>query len=117
MKIVEYLAENYPVALMNSKNAWRLLGQESYSYEIAQVFDYDVTDLVVVVPSAMRATLPRVMQGFLKLHDLQIITRLPMILGVQSEHANPVFRYYLQEDPAKRRYLPVTVRPSVPKLP
>jgi threonine synthase len=113
MKIVEYLAENYPVALMNSKNAWRILGQESYSYEIAQVFDYDVTDLVVVVPIGNAGNITAVMQGFLKLHDLQIITRLPMILGVQSEHANPVFRYYLQEDPAKRRYLPVSVRPSV----
>ncbi len=113
MKVVEFLAENYPVALMNSKNAWRILGQESYSYEIAQTFDYDVTDLVVVVPIGNAGNITAVLQGFLKLHDLQIITGLPMILGVQSEHANPVFLYYLQADPAKRRYRPVSVRPSV----
>ncbi|MCP4371338.1 MAG: pyridoxal-phosphate dependent enzyme, partial [Deltaproteobacteria bacterium] len=35
MKIVEVLSEKYNVALLNSKNAWRILGQESYSYEIA----------------------------------------------------------------------------------
>ena len=29
MKVVEALAEKYPVALLNSKNAWRVLGQES----------------------------------------------------------------------------------------
>ena len=45
MKVVEYLSENFTVALMNSKNAWRILGQESYSYEIAQIFDYDVANL------------------------------------------------------------------------
>lgn len=28
MKVVEHLADNYRVALLNSKNAWRILGQE-----------------------------------------------------------------------------------------
>jgi threonine synthase len=113
MKVVEYLAENYPVALMNSKNAWRILGQESYSYEIAQVFDYDVGSLVVLVPIGNAGNITAVMEGFLKLLDLAIITALPMIVGVQSQHANPVYRYYLEADPAKRRFRPVTVRPSV----
>ncbi len=31
MKVVEALSEDYPVALLNSKNSWRILGQESYS--------------------------------------------------------------------------------------
>ena len=113
MKVVEYLSENYAVALMNSKNAWRILGQESYSYEIAQAFDYDVSDLVIVVPIGNAGNITAVMQGFLKLHDLRIITRLPSILGVQSEHANPVYLYYLESDPGRRRYMPVTVKPSV----
>ena len=32
MKVVEALSENYNVVLLNSKNAWRILGQESYCY-------------------------------------------------------------------------------------
>ncbi len=44
MKVVEALSETYNVALLNSKNAWRILGQESYSYEIAQDFEYDCLD-------------------------------------------------------------------------
>jgi threonine synthase len=113
MKIVEFLAEHYPVALMNSKNAWRILGQESYSYEIAQAFDYDVGHLVVVVPIGNAGNITAVVQGFLKLYDLGIITALPIILGVQSEHADPVYLYYLENDPQKRQFRPVTVRPSV----
>ena len=31
MKVVEHLAEHYRVALLNSKNSWRILGQESYA--------------------------------------------------------------------------------------
>ena len=42
MKVVEALADNYQVALLNSKNSWRIRGQESYAYEIAQTFDYDL---------------------------------------------------------------------------
>jgi threonine synthase len=113
MKIVEYLSENFAVALMNSKNSWRILGQESYSYEIAQTFDYEVGDLAVVVPIGNAGNITAVLQGFLKLHDLGIIESLPVIMGVQSEHANPVHLYYSEADPRKRRFRPVTVRPSV----
>ncbi|GLI34970.1 threonine synthase [Desulforhabdus amnigena] len=113
MKIVEYLSENFSVALMNSKNAWRILGQESYSYEIAQAFDYEVGNLVVVVPIGNAGNITAVLQGFLKLFDLGIIASLPTIIGVQSEHANPVYLYYLEAQPQKRQFRPVTVRPSV----
>lgn len=113
MKVVEYLSDHFVVALMNSKNAWRILGQESYSYEIAQNFDYEVGDLVVTVPIGNAGNITAVMQGFLKLHDLGIIPTLPAILGVQSEHANPVYLYYLEPAKEKRRFEPVTVRPSV----
>lgn len=113
MKVVEYLSENYSVALMNSKNAWRILGQESYSYEIAQHFDYEVGDLAVFVPIGNAGNITAVLQGFLKLHDLGIVTALPTVFGVQSEHANPVYLYYLEPSREKRQFRPVTVRPSV----
>lgn len=113
MKVVEYLSENFSVALMNSKNPWRILGQESYSYEIAQAFDYEVGDLAVVAPIGNAGNITAVMAGFLKMHDLGIIDTLPAVIGVQSEHANPVYLYYLESDETRRRFHPVTVRPSV----
>jgi len=113
MKIVEHLSSRYPVALLNSKNAWRILGQESYSFEIAQVFDYDVTDRVVVVPIGNAGNITAILSGFLKFFEAGIIKALPKVIGVQSEHADPVYRYYLEPDPKKRRFVPVAVRPSV----
>ncbi len=113
MKVVEYLSEHYTVALMNSKNAWRILGQESYSFEIAQQFDYDLEGLAVVVPIGNAGNITAVLKGFLKLYDLDIITTLPVVVGVQSEHANPVYLYYLEGDPKKRIFRPVSVKPSV----
>jgi threonine synthase len=113
MKVVEKLSGTYHVALLNSKNAWRILGQESYAYEIAQDFDYDLRNVVVVVPIGNAGNITAVMRGFLKFLDVGIIDQLPKIIGVQSEHANPVYRYYREPDPSKRRFEPVSVRPSV----
>jgi threonine synthase len=54
-----------------------------------------------------------VVNGFMKFHAVGIIDELPKIIGVQSEHADPVYQYYLEPDPAKRQFKPVTVQPSV----
>ncbi len=113
MKVVEALSDNYNVVLLNSKNAWRILGQESYCYEIAQDFEYDVSHLAVVVPIGNAGNITAVMSGFLKFYEAGVIGGLPKILGVQSEHANPVYRYYLEPAIDKRQFKPVTVKPSV----
>ena len=113
MKVVEALSESYNVALLNSKNAWRILGQESYSYEIAQDLEYDVSKTVIVVPIGNAGNITAVMTGFLKFYETGIIENLPKIIGVQSEHANPVYRYYLEPDAGKRIFQAVTVKSSV----
>jgi threonine synthase len=99
--------------LLNSKNAWRILGQESYSYEIAQDFEYAMADKVVVLPIGNAGNITAVMNGFLKFFDAGVIDALPKIIGVQSVHANPVYQYYSEPDPDQRRFVPMTVKPSV----
>lgn len=113
MKIVEHLSEKYNVALLNSKNAWRILGQESYSYEIAQDFEYDMNDKTIFIPIGNAGNITAVLNGFIKFYDTGIIKILPKIIGVQSEHANPVFNYYNEPDAKKRKFVPVNVKPSV----
>jgi threonine synthase len=113
MKVVEHLADNYRVALLNSKNAWRILGQESYAFEVAQWFDWDLRGKCIFVPIGNAGNITAIMAGFLKLFDLGVITDLPRIFGVQSHHADPVYRYYAVDDPKERRYEPVAVTPSV----
>jgi threonine synthase len=113
MKVVEALSDNYRVALLNSKNSWRIRGQESYAFEIAQWFDYDVSKIAAVVPIGNAGNITAIMQGFLRLHDLCVIETLPRVVGVQSRHANPVFLYYHEPNKSKRVFVPVTVTPSV----
>ncbi|MBU3949318.1 MAG: threonine synthase [Proteobacteria bacterium] len=113
MKIVESLSEKYNVALLNSKNAWRILGQESYSYEIAQNFEYDMRNKIIVIPIGNAGNITAVLNGFIKFYETGIIDVLPKIIGVQSKHANPVYNYYSEPDDQKRRFIPVNVKPSV----
>jgi len=113
MKVVEALADQYHVALLNSKNAWRILGQESYSYEIAQDFDFNLSSVALVVPIGNAGNITALMNGFIKFFNAGIIKELPRIIGVQSSHADPVFQYYQEKDIQKRKFKPVTVKPSV----
>lgn len=111
MKVVEKIAKNYRVALLNSKNSWRVLGQESYAMEVAQWHGWRVKNLRVFVPVGNAGNITAIMSGFLKLYKLNVIDGLPGIVGCQSEHADPVYRYYSQPE-EKREYSPVKVRPS-----
>ncbi len=112
MKVVEELAETCRVALLNSKNSWRILGQESYAYEVAQWYNWDVKNLNLFVPIGNAGNITAIMSGFLKMHRLGIIEELPRIIGVQSHHADPVYRYYAA-DATSRVWEPVTVQASV----
>jgi threonine synthase len=112
MRVVEFLADNYHVALLNSKNSWRILGQESYAFEIAQWYHWDLSGKVIFVPIGNAGNISAVMAGFLKLLRLGIISELPKVIGVQSAHADPVYRYY-QQDKKRREYTPIQVRASV----
>jgi threonine synthase len=108
MRVVEELAQEYNVFLLNSKNPARILGQKTYAYEIAQQLDWDTTGLTVVVPIGNAGNITAVMEGFADLHKLGIISELPTILGVQSHHADPVARWR-----STGRFVPLKVTPSV----
>ncbi|MDR1946110.1 MAG: threonine synthase [Desulfovibrio sp.] len=111
MKVVEFLAARYRVALLNSKNSWRILGQESYAFELAQARDWNMDKVCVFVPIGNAGNITAVLRGFLKLHLLGVIDALPRVFGVQSHHADPVYRYYAT--PAQNRaFRPVRVAPS-----
>ncbi|MFO7878316.1 MAG: pyridoxal-phosphate dependent enzyme, partial [Desulfovermiculus sp.] len=64
------------------------------------------------VPIGNAGNISAIMAGFLKLQRLGIIDQLPRIFGVQSRHADPVYRYYSQPE-GMRSYTSVSVAPSV----
>jgi threonine synthase len=107
MKLVEELSRDYAVFLLNSKNPVRINGQKSFSYEVAMQTGYRTDDLALVVPIGNAGNVTAIMEGFLDLLRLGIIDRLPLLVGVQSSHADPVYQWR-----EKGIYEPVKVRPS-----
>jgi len=101
MKVVEALADTYQVALLNSKNSWRIRGQESYAYEIAQSFDYDLTEKTVVMPIGNAGNITAYWMGFKEYvaAGVGVVENcgcggagpyLPRMLGIQAEGAAPL---------------------------
>ncbi len=107
MRLVEELADTYEVFLLNSKNPVRINGQKSFAFEVAQQLQWRVEDATVVVPIGNAGNVTAILEGFLDLVRLGIVEGVPRILGVQSEHADPVARWR-----ATGEYRPVEVRPS-----
>ena len=108
MRVVERLAQDYKVFLLNSKNPVRILGQKSYAFEVAQQMRWKTDNLAVVVPIGNAGNVTAIMEGFLDLFNLGIIEELPIILGVQSHHADPVAKWRESGE-----FQPMKVSPSV----
>jgi len=82
------LAEDYPVALVNSVNPMRLEGQKTASFEIAD-FLGDAPD-VHVLPVGNAGNISAYWKGYQEYHAAGRTTRLPRMLGWQAAGAAPL---------------------------
>ena len=80
-----------PVFLLNSVNPYRLEGQKTPAFEIAEEMGWAVPDHIIV-PGGNLANSSALGKGFLELRSLGLIDRLPRISVVQAEGANPLYR-------------------------
>ncbi len=80
-----------PVFLLNSVNPYRLEGQKTPAFEIAEELNWTVPDHVIV-PGGNLANGSALGKGFLELLGLGLIDRLPRISVIQAEGANPLYR-------------------------
>jgi threonine synthase len=107
MAIVARLATDEGVYLANSMNSLRLEGQKTVSVEIAQQFDWEPPD-VVVVPAGNLGNVAAVTAGFEMMQTLGLTTRIPRLIAAQAEAANPLYLAYRNG----WQFAPVTARPT-----
>jgi threonine synthase len=107
MEIVQRLAQEEGVYLANSMNSLRLEGQKTVSIEIAQQFDWEVPD-VVVVPGGNLGNVSAIHAGFQMMRDLGLTSRVPRLVVAQAEAANPLYRAYRNG----WTYEPIAARPT-----
>jgi threonine synthase len=91
MAIIQRLADEEGLYLANSMNSLRLEGQKTVSIEIAQQFDWQVPD-VVIVPAGNLGNISAFAAGFEMMRDLGLVPRIPRLIAAQAEAANPLYR-------------------------
>jgi threonine synthase len=109
MTIVQRLAAEQIVYLANSMNALRLEGQKTVAIEIAQQFDWQVPDWIVL-PSGNLGNASALYKGFMLLKELGIASRLPRLVVAQAERANPMVRAVRE---GKHEVAPMKAEPTL----
>ncbi len=94
MRVVQKVAEEQGVYLANSINPLRLEGQKTISIELAQQFNWEVPD-VIIIPGGNLGNVSALGKGFLLMRDQGLIDSLPRIVCAQAENANPLYRSYM----------------------
>lgn len=80
-----------PVYLLNSVNPYRIEGQKTPALEIAEEFEWQVPDHIIV-PGGNLANNAALGKGFLEMKYLGLTNKVPRISVVQAEGANPLYR-------------------------
>ncbi|HTX74931.1 MAG TPA: threonine synthase [Terracidiphilus sp.] len=84
-----------PIYLLNSVNPYRLEGQKTPAFEIAEAFDWNVPDHLIV-PGGNLANSSALGKGFRELQELGLVSRLPKISVIQAAGANPLVRSFAE---------------------
>ena len=93
MAIVQKLALEQGIYLANSMNSLRLEGQKTVAIEIAQQFDWNVPDWVII-PGGNLGNVAALGAGFDMLFELGLVNRRPRLMLAQAQQANPLYLAY-----------------------
>ncbi len=97
VKVLTQIVKEAPIYLLNSVNPYRLEGQKTPAFEIAEAFDWTVPDHLIV-PGGNLANSSALGKGFKELHELGLVARIPRISVIQAEGANPLARSFAQNN-------------------
>lgn len=106
MRIVRDITSDDSIYLANSLNSLRIEGQKTVGIEIVQQFDWHVPDWIII-PGGNLGNTAALGRGLLMMYDLGLIDRLPRIVCAQAQHANPLYRAYIN---GFDKYEPITAQ-------
>ena len=109
MEIVKQVAENDGIYLANSMNSLRIEGQKTVGIEIAQQFDWEVPDWIII-PGGNLGNVSALGKGLDMLLELGLIDRLPRIVCAQAQQANPLYLAYQKDF---ETFEPIAARPTL----
>jgi threonine synthase len=89
LRVLTEIVRESPIYLLNSVNPYRLEGQKTPAFEIAEAFDWNVPDHLIV-PGGNLGNSSALGKGFRELHELGLVARMPRISVIQAAGANPL---------------------------
>ena len=104
-----------PVYLLNSVNPYRLEGQKTAALEIAEEFDWQLPDHVIV-PGGNLANSSALGKGFLEMMHLGLSSKVPKISVVQAEGANPLYLSLLHQEGRQIQPMQANTRASAIRI-
>jgi threonine synthase len=91
LTLLTQIVNEAPIYLLNSVNPYRLEGQKTPALEIAEAFDWNVPDHLIV-PGGNLGNSSALGKGFREMHELGLTARMPKISVIQAVGANPLVR-------------------------
>jgi len=93
LSLLTEIVKQEPIYLLNSVNPYRLEGQKTPAFEIAEAFDWNVPDHLIV-PGGNLGNSSALGKGFRELHELGLVARMPRISVIQAQGSNPLVRSF-----------------------
>jgi len=97
MNVIRELSEDGAVYLVNSINPFRIEGQKTVAFELAEQLEWRVPDHLVL-PGGNLGNSSAFGKGFRELLQSGLIDRMPRITVVQAAGAAPFARFYAEDD-------------------
>ena len=91
LRVLREVCRRRPLYLLNSVNPMRIEGQKAIAFEIVQQLGWRPPDWIVV-PVGNAGNISAIGKGLFELQALGLIDRVPRLLGVQTEAAEPLAR-------------------------
>jgi threonine synthase len=93
VRVLTQVVKAAHIYLLNSVNPYRLEGQKTPAFELAEAFDWNVPDHLIV-PGGNLANSSALAKGFREMVELGLTARMPRISVIQAAGANPLARSF-----------------------
>jgi len=97
LTLLTQIVQEAPIYLLNSVNPYRLEGQKTPAFEIAEALDWNVPDHLIV-PGGNLGNSSALGKGFRELYELGLVARMPRISVIQAAGANPLVKSLAEHD-------------------
>lgn len=115
VRVLTEVVRRAPVYLLNSVNPYRLEGQKTPAFEIAEQMNWEVPDHLIV-PGGNLGNSSALGKAFLEMKQLGLTDRVPRITIVQAEGANPLYRAMLESNGERMEPVEADTRASAIRI-